>query len=319
MMKRTDRIRIGVIGIGHLGNYHLQKYQQLPDCEIVGVVDTIEERSLKAADVYNCEAYIDHRHLLDKVDAVSIAVPTGFHHEVAKDCLSEGIDVLLEKPIAVSLEQADELISIADNRGALLQIGFVERFNPAIEALGKVIGEPLFIEAHRLHPFFERGTDVDVILDLMIHDLDMILNFVKHPLKNVEAVGISVLSDNVDISNARITFQNGCVANVTASRVTAKVMQKIRFFGLEGYHSVDYGKRELVSLRRENGEGGTTEISANTMEVEHYDPLEREIRAFIQSVITRSVPLVSGSEGRKSLELALRIVEEINKGQGMIV
>jgi predicted dehydrogenase len=318
MMKRTDRVRIGVIGIGHLGNYHLQKYQQLSDCEIVGVVDTVEERSSKAAEIFNCDAFVDHRSLIDKVDAVSIAVPTGFHHEVAKDFLSEGIDVLLEKPIAVNLEQADELISIADSRGALLQIGFVERFNPAIEALEKVIGEPLFIEAHRLHPFFERGTDVDVILDLMIHDLDMILNFVKSPLKNVDAVGISVLSDNVDISNARITFQNGCVANVTASRVTGKVMQKIRFFGLEGYHSVDYGKRELVSLRRRIVEGGATEISANTVGVEDYDPLEREIRTFIQSVVTRSTPLVSGSEGRKSLELALRIVEAMNKGQGMI-
>jgi len=317
-MEQRRKIKVGVVGTGHLGNYHLQKYQKISDCEIIGTADIIKESSEKAAETYNCEALFDHRDLIGKVDAVSVAVPTRSHYEVTKDLLSAGIDVLLEKPICVTLEEADELISIAESKGAIFQIGFVERFNPAIAALEKVIEAPLFIESHRLHPFFERGTDVDVILDLMIHDLDIILNFVKSPLKNVEAVGVSVLSNEVDISNARITFQSGCVANITASRATGKVLQKIRFFGLEGYHSIDYGKRELVSLSRKKDANGQIEIGQNNVEVAAYDPLEKEIRAFVNSVITRESPLVSGKDGRKSLDLALRIIDEMNTGQGII-
>ena len=318
-MEQKRKIKVGVVGAGHLGNYHLQKYQKISDCEVVCTADIVRERSLKTAKEYQCEALSDHRELIGKVDAASVAVPTGFHYEVTKDLLSAGIDVLLEKPICVTLKEADDLISIAEIKGAIFQIGFVERFNPAIAALAKVIKTPLFIESHRLHPFFERGTDVDVILDLMIHDLDIILNFVDSPLKDVEAVGISVLSNNVDISNARITFRNGCVANVTASRVTGKVMQKIRFFGLEGYHSIDYGKRELVSLNRKMDTNGQMEIGQNDVNVENYDPLEKEIRAFINSVITRDAPLVSGREGRKSLELALCIIDKMNTGQEILL
>jgi predicted dehydrogenase len=187
----------------------------------------------------------DYRKLAGMVDAVSIAVPTGAHHEVASVFLNAGVDVLLEKPIAVTLAEADALIALADRAGLIFQIGFVERFNPAVAALHSVMGRPLFIESHRLHPFFERGTDVDVILDLMVHDLDIILHFVRSPVETVDAVGVSVLSEKVDIANARLTFASGCVANITASRVTAKTMQKIRF-GVEGYHAVDYQKRKLV-------------------------------------------------------------------------
>lgn len=316
MREGNGTIRVGVVGIGHLGTYHLQKYEKITECAIVGVADSIGDRADRAGETYGCEAFDDHRRLIGKVDAVSIAVPTKYHYDVTKDFLDAGVDVLLEKPIAITLEEADGLISRADAAGAIFQIGFIERFNPAIVALEKVMDEPLFIEAHRLHPFFTRGTDVDVILDLMIHDLDIILSFVKFPLKNVEAVGVSVLSDNVDISNARITFGNGCVANVTASRVTGKVMQKIRFFGLEGYHSVDCGKRELMSLSRKNDKGETG-IFQNNVEVESYDPLEREVRSFVHSVVTRTAPMVSGEEGRKSLELALRIIEKMNAGQGI--
>jgi len=306
---------MGVVGIGHLGNYHLQKYRMIPECSIVGVADIIEERARKAAESFACTAFADHRHLIGKVDAVSIAVPTKDHHAIARDFLAAGIDVLLEKPIASTLEEADELVRIAEEKNAVFQIGFVERFNPAIVALGSVIGEPLFIETHRLHPFFNRGTDVDVVLDLMIHDLDIILHFVKSPVETVDAVGVSVLSEEVDIANARVTFRNGCVANITASRVTGKNMQKIRFFGFEGYHSIDYEKRELVSLGTRHGPGGKMEILPNDVEVSRKDPLEEEIRAFVQSVISRTPPLVSGREGRKSLELALLIMEKIKSGQ----
>ena len=312
------KIKVGVVGIGHLGNYHLQKYQKLPNSEIVGVADIVEERTLSAAEKYDCDTFLDHRDFIGKVDAVSIAVPTLSHYRVAKDFLESGVDVLLEKPITETLEEADELVAIADKMGAILQIGFVERFNPAIVALNTVIGNPLFIESHRLHPFGERGTDVDVILDLMIHDLDIILHFVKSPVTDVEAVGVSVLSNKVDIANVRITFQNGCVANITASRITSKKLQKIRFFGVEGYHSVNYRKRELVSLGRKNGTNGRIEIVPNNIEVKEHDPLEEEIRSFLDSVIRRSSPLVSGKDGRESLKLALHIIEKMRTGEEFI-
>jgi len=305
------QIRIGVVGTGHLGSYHIQKYLKMPECRVVGVADLSEENARKAAAGRNFEILTDCRGLLGKVDAVSIAVPTGAHHEVAAIFLEAGIDVLLEKPIATTLAEAEELIQLADAKKLVFQIGFVERFNPAVTALRSVMGRPLFIESHRLHPFFERGTDVDVILDLMVHDLDIILYFVKSPVETVDAVGVSVLSDKVDIANARLTFAGGCVANITASRVTGKVMQKIRFFGVDGYHAVDFKKRALVSLNRRNGAGGQIEIAENPVEVIQTDPLEEEIRSFVRAVADRTPPAVPGRDGRDALELALRINDAI--------
>ena len=274
----------------------------------------VKESALLAAEKYNCDAIFDHRDLIGKVDAVSIAVPTVSHHKIAKDFLESGVDVLLEKPMAATLKEADELVAISDEKSAILQIGFIERFNPAIVALERVMGVPLFIESHRLHPFAPRGTDVDVILDLMIHDLDIILHFVKSSVRDVETVGVSVLSDKVDIANARITFESGCVANITASRITNKKLQKIRFFGVEGYHSVDYGKRELISLGRKNVSEGGIEIVRNNVEVKKEDPLEEEIISFLDSVVRRVPPLVSGNDGRESLKLALHIIEKMKTG-----
>ncbi|HTZ39953.1 MAG TPA: Gfo/Idh/MocA family oxidoreductase [Syntrophales bacterium] len=310
-------IRIGVVGIGHLGNYHLQKYQKLENVHIAGVADVDRSRSDKAAAAFGCAAFSDHRDLVDRVDAVSITVPTQAHHTVAKDFLAAGKDVLLEKPFTATLEEADDLIALAAAQDLVLQVGFIERFNPAIVALDKVIRQPLFIESHRLHPFVERGTDVDVVLDLMIHDLDLILHYVRSPITNVEAVGVSVLSDKVDIANVRLTFENGCVANITASRITLKHMQKLRFFGLEGYHSVDFSKREVVSLARREKERGKMEIGLNDVKVRPHDPLEEEIRAFVDCVVNRGIPRVSGLEARKSLELALLINEKMKTGKDL--
>ena len=311
--------RVGVVGIGHLGTYHLQKYAMLPDVRIAGVADTDLERAVKASENHHCEAYRDHRELIGKVDAVSIAVPTRNHYAVARDFLEAGVDVLVEKPMTATLGEADDLIKLSRSKRRILQVGFVERFNPAIVALEKVIGDPMFIETHRLHPFFNRGTDVDVVLDLMIHDLDIILHFVKSPVLKVEATGISVLSENIDIANARVIFRNGCVANITSSRITGKKMQKIRFFGMEGYHSVDYAERELVSLNRTKDADGVVRIGDNNVEIIMSDPLEAEITAFVQSVITRTPPAVSGEEGRKSLRLALRIIDAMKKNQEKIL
>ena len=308
-------LHVGVIGIGHLGNYHLQKYQKFEHVEIVGVADCDLSRAEKAAGIYNCSAYSDHRRLVDNVDAVSITVPARDHHTVARNFLIAGKDVLIEKPFTATLPEADELIRLAAEKNLILQVGFIERFNPAVVALDKVIRQPMFIESHRLHPFIERGTDVDVVLDLMIHDLDLILHYVPSPIKNVEAVGVHVLSDKVDIANVRLTFDNGCVANITASRVTLKHMQKLRFFGVEGYHSVDFSKRELVSVKRQEKEGGEIEIGLNAVQVAQYDPLEEEIRAFVDSVTQRTEPRVSGAEARKSLELALLINEKMKTGR----
>lgn len=314
-----QKIKVGVVGIGHLGKYHLQKYHQLAHCEIIAAADVIEERSASAAGLYQCRAMTDYRDMIGAVDAVSIAVPTRGHHETAKAFLEAGVHVLLEKPITETLEQADELIALADRNGLVLQIGFVERFNPAVVALGKVIQKPLFIEAHRLHPFYERGTDVDVILDLMVHDLDIILHFVNSPLQDVDAAGTAVLTDKVDITNARLRFANGCVANITASRISMKTMQKIRFFGLEGYHAVDCSKRDLLSLSRQVDPAGKIEIVQNHVEIIQKDPLGEEIRAFTEAVINKTPPPVSGREGRNVLAVALRILEEIRNAQERIL
>lgn len=308
-----EKTRVGVVGIGKMGNYHLQKYQMIQECSIAGICDIDGDCAIGAGKDHGYDTHDEHRSLIGKVDAVSIAVPTYAHHAIAKDFLENGVDVLLEKPITRTLEEADELIELAEANGAILQVGFVERFNPAITALADFLEHPLFIEAHRLHPFFERGTDVDVIVDLMIHDLDIILHFVASPVKNVDATGISVLSDQVDIANARITFENGCVANVTASRVTNKTMQKIRFFGEQGYNAVDYTKRELNSLYRRFDDQGKPVIGQNPVNIKMCDPLEAEIRSFVESVRTRQTPVVTGRDGRASLKLGLDIIDRMNE------
>lgn len=310
-MDREKYIRVGVVGIGHLGNYHLQKYAKISNCKITAVADTETARAGRAAALYNCQAFTDHKQMLGRVDAVSIAVPTGYHHQVARGFLAAGIDVLIEKPLCATLEEADDLLELAAKNNIVLQVGFVERFNPAVMALEKIITRPLFIEVHRIHPFFERGTDVDVILDLMIHDLDLVLKFVRQPVVNVEAVGLPVLSGKIDISNARLTFAGGCIANLTASRISAKTMQKLRFFGPEGYHSVDTRKREIISFNKIIGPDGKGQIVQNSIEVGSHDPLEEEIRSFINAVQTRARPVVSGEDGRSSLALAVEILQKM--------
>lgn len=317
MSAGEKNIKIGVVGIGHLGKYHLQKYQKLENCEIVGVADTMLERAQAAAKNYGCFASADYRDLLDKIDALSIAVPTGEHFKVAADFLAAGIDVLIEKPICSTVSEADRLIELARQKNLILQVGFVERFNPAVMALEKVITKPVFIEVHRLHPFFERGTDVDVILDLMIHDLDIVLKFVNSKVKSLEAVGVPVLSGKIDISNVRLSFDSGCIANITASRISAKTMQKIRFFSPEGYHAVDCQKREIISLNKIINSEGRQQIVQNNIEVGSHDPLEEEIRSFVEAVRNRTRPLVSGEDARESLNLAVEIVDKMKTSEAL--
>jgi len=315
---KHKKIKVGVIGIGHLGNYHLQKYRKLESCEIVAAADTSSERAQKAAQIHQCAAFSDYREMIGSVDAVSIAVPTSDHYNVARDFLAAGVDVLIEKPLCATLAEADDLIGLARKKQLILQVGFVERFNPAIMALENVIRKPLFIESHRLHPFFERGTDVDIILDLMIHDLDILVKFVDAPAISVEAMGVPILSDKIDIANARITFATGCTANITASRISAKTMQKIRFFSPEGYHSVDCQKREVLSFSKGTTDSGQMQIVQNHLEIGSHDPLEEEIRSFVDAVITRGRPPVSGEEARKSLALAVDIITKMKAAEDLL-
>lgn len=310
--KATQKLRVGVVGIGYLGKFHAEKYASIREAQIVGLVDILPERAKALADKLGTEAFSSHRSLLGKVDAVSVVVPTDHHYQVAKDFLRAGCDVLVEKPITSTLEQADELITMARKHGRILQVGHLERFNPAIPAAREKIRAPLFIESHRLTPFRGRGTEVDVVLDLMIHDLDIILSFVRSSVRNIHAVGVPVLTDKVDIANTRLEFEGGCVANITASRISFEDQRRIRVFQPDTYLTLDYASKEITLFHRVfNPESQRFQIAAEHIEAEPGDALEKEIRSFISSCLTRTGPEVSGEDARNALSVALRINEQI--------
>jgi len=305
-------LKVGVVGVGHLGQYHAQKYAAMPDVELVGLVDLDCDRAQEVADRCQTQVLTEVGDLLGRVEAVSIAVPTQAHHAVAGAFLKRGVHVLLEKPIARTLEEADDLIDLASQNAALLQIGHLERFNPAVRAARPFLDRPLFIEGTRINPFTERGTDVDVVLDLMIHDLDLVLHLVGQAPVRVEAVGVPVVTHLVDIANARLEFESGCVANLTASRVSGRSERKMRVFQADSYLSIDCGRRTLTRVRRvTRPEFPRPEMIEETPEVAVEDALETEIRAFVQAVRTGSPPPVTGGEGRQALRLALTVLREI--------
>jgi predicted dehydrogenase len=303
-------LRAGVIGVGYLGRFHAQKYAALENVDLVGIADVSRERAEEVAAEVGTTAFTDYRELLGQVDLVSIVVPTQYHFPVAKDSLEAGCHILLEKPVTQTVEEADELIRLAADRRLIFQVGHLERFNPAIMALKGVLKGPLFIESHRLAPFKPRGTDVNVVLDLMIHDIDIILNMVPSSVKLVNSVGVPVLSHEVDIANARLQFENGCVANVTASRVSREAMRKIRIFQPDAYISIDYQERK-ISIFRKGGDGfpipGLPNVTMEEKSFEQGDALLTEIRAFVDAVRTGSTPPVTGEDGKRALELALQI------------
>ncbi len=306
-------IRVGVVGVGYLGKFHAEKYARLENVELVGVVDIVADRAEAVATLLGTESFTDYRDLIGKVDAVSVVVPTPVHFPVSRDFLENSVDTLVEKPITETLEEADALIRVADSHGSIIQVGHLERFNPAVIALSKVVDEPLFIESHRLSAFKDRGTEVDVVLDLMIHDIDIILKFVDSELESMHAAGVPVMSSRVDIANARLIFKNGCVANVTASRISMKNMRKIRFFQKGTYVSVDYANHDITIIRKD-GPGTDLPVPGMSMErstFEKADSLETEIRSFVESVRTRQSPLVSAHDGRNALSVALDIIEQI--------
>jgi predicted dehydrogenase len=306
-----DEISVGVVGVGYLGRFHAEKYAQSHKANLVGVADIDEHRAREVSSDLGAEAFRDYRDLLGRVRCVSIAVPTQLHYSVAREFLAAGVDVLVEKPIAASLKEGEELVSLARSGGLMLQVGHLERFNPAIRRLEGVIKDPKFVECHRLAPFVERGTDVDVVLDLMIHDIDVIASLVRSPVKTVEAVGVPVLTDKPDIANARITFANGCIANVTASRVSMKRERKVRFFQPDAYISLDYDHRRAQIFYKPSQGAGWQDIRGETLEIAEGDALADEIDSFLDSVRSRSVPLVSGEEGLRALEIASMISQQL--------
>ena len=298
-------LRAAVIGVGYLGRFHAQKWAQVEGVKLVGVVDSDAARASAVAAEVGSLAYTDYRDLLGQVDLVSVVVPTERHYTVARDCLQAGVHVLVEKPITQGVDEADRLIELAANQGLILQVGHLERFNPAWLALRPHVTSPLFIEAHRLAPFKPRGTDVSVVLDLMIHDLDLILSVVESPVAEVRASGTPVLTDGIDIGNARIEFENGCVANLTASRVSIGTLRKMRLFLKDQYLAIDFGERRVNTARR--AEDPQQPIALKHIEVPVGDALMNEIEAFARAVRQGGPAPVSGEDGRRALALALEI------------
>ena len=304
-------IRTAVIGVGYLGKFHAQKYAQLKNSKLVAVVDANIEQAQEIAAAHHCEALTNYEQLLGKVDAVSIAVPTDLHYQVAAEFLTHGCHVLVEKPITTSIAQADKLIQLAKDNQCILQVGHLERFNPAMIALDKELEVARFIESHRLAPYNPRGTEVNVVLDLMIHDIDIIQTIVNAEIEKIDASGTPVLSQDTDIANARIVFKNGCVANVTASRVSNKTDRKMRIFQNDAYLSVDFQNRELAVYRKGKGEmyPGIPNIDMHTNTFDAADALLTEITHFLSCIEKQSTPKVTGLDGKRALQTAIDISE----------
>jgi predicted dehydrogenase len=303
-----QKVRVAVIGVGHLGNIHAKIYKELENCSLAAVCDIDTKRLEEVSGQLGIPGFLDYRQLLDKVDAVSIATPTRLHYEIAYEFLKKKVHTLVEKPFTSDIAQADKLIKIARENGCILQVGHIERFNSAFSATQKLIKEPRFIECHRLSPFPNRSLDVGVVLDLMIHDLDIVLGLVNSDLKKMDAVGVPVLTQFEDIANVRLTFKNGCVCNITASRISDEWMRKIRIFLNNAYISLDY-KNEEAFIYRKAG----LSITKDSLPIEKEQPLKRELESFIECVTENKPPLVSGSVAKQALSLALDIQKQIWK------
>lgn len=316
MASSETLLRTAVIGVGYLGRFHAQKYASLPGSQLVAVVDANAEAAAKVAGELGVEALGDHRALIGRVDAVSLAVPTPLHHRIGCELLEQGVHVLMEKPIATTVLEARELIEAARRRGCVLQVGHLERFNPAVVAAIARLKAPRFVESHRLAPFKQRGTDVSVVLDLMIHDIDLIQELVGAPIESIDAIGASVFSGEIDIVNARIKFEGGCVANTTASRISLKQERKIRIFQDDAYLSIDMQQKILSVIRKKDAAAAVESPAQVSIEEESFDQgdaLRDEIAAFLHAVRTRSEPVVTGEDGLRALETATRITELVQR------
>ena len=330
----SGKLKIAVIGVGHLGKEHARIYSDMPDVSLAGIVDINKERGEEAAQRYNTKYYSSYKDILDKVNAVSVVVPTKSHYEIAKELLENGIPVLVEKPMTGTVSEAEELIRLSKSNNTVLQPGYVERFNPAIQAIQKLDVSLKFIECHRLSPFTFRSADISVVFDLMIHDIDIILYLSKSKVKKIDAVGVNVISNKEDIANARIQFENGCVANITASRVSFEPMRKIRLFSEDSYISLDYQKQEamiykkspeltLKSINVEDKDVSTIKdlksfvfgdlLKIERIKMDNQEPLKKEIESFVNCIKNGENPVVSGEEGLTAIKTASIIKDEIEK------
>ncbi|OFW22815.1 MAG: oxidoreductase [Acidobacteria bacterium RIFCSPLOWO2_02_FULL_59_13] len=315
----TEPTKVAVVGVGRFGQQHVRVYHELPEAELVGIFDADAARCEEIAKEYGCRAFTSLQDVFGQVQAASVAVPTKSHAEIGCKLLEAGIDVLVEKPIAASLGETDALIAAAEKHNRILQVGHLERFNPAVEAARAIAHSPLFFEAHRLSIFSPRSLDIDVVLDLMIHDLDIVLSLVDSEPEEIHAVGLPVLTPKVDIANVRIGFQNGCVANFTASRVSTEQVRKLRWFQPQEYVSVDYARQNGVVIRVENAasghvahSGGEPKLTFRRLDPPRQEPLQRQLQEFLRNVQLRQVPTVDGKQGRRALELAHHILERIH-------
>jgi predicted dehydrogenase len=311
-------IRVGVVGVGALGQHHARVYASLPNVCLAGVVDSLPGRAEQIAGPLHAAAFADYRELLGKVDAVSIATPTTLHAEVGEWFLKQGVSVLVEKPISNTIEGADRLIEAARQSGCVLQVGHLERFNPAVRALREVVRRPRFFEAHRMGLFSPRSLDIDVVLDLMIHDLDIICLLTSSPPVSVSAVGIAILTKRIDIANARVQFEDGCVANVTASRVSMEKIRKLRLFQRQEYLSLDYTRQDVTifSLTR-SAAAGSPQIVSRKLAPPQKEPLAEELRAFLGAVAGSEPVECTGEDGKKALSLALQILAQAEAAQAL--
>lgn len=312
----SDVVRVGVVGVGHLGRHHARLLAAASGARLVAVADASADRAAAAAQATGAEAMTDYRAMIGKVDAVSIAVPTIDHLRVARDFLNAGIHVLVEKPMTATLAEAEELLAVADRTGCVLAVGHTERFNPAVAAAIPLISAPRFIEVHRLSGFPERSLDIDVVFDVMIHDLDIVLAIDHTEVVSVDAVGVPVLSHKVDIANARLKFASGCTVNLTASRISRDRVRKVRFFQRDLYVSVDYGEQELEAYRIVPRAGERPAIEGGAVPVAKGEPLGRELQDFVDAIRERRAPRVTGRDGYRALVLATRVAEAIQANEG---
>ncbi len=304
-------MRVAVVGVGHLGKHHARILSDLPGVTLVGAADINRDRAAEVASTYRTTPFADWRDLLDRVEAVTIATPTETHREIAEAFLARQIHVLVEKPMTPTTRDADRLLQVAQDRGAVLAVGHTERFNPAVTFVKPLVCEPRFIEVHRLATFPERSLDIDVVFDLMIHDLDLVLDIVGGEVTEIEAVGVPVLTPRVDIANVRLRFAGGCIANLTASRISRDRVRKIRFFQRDAYISIDYAGQEAEMWRLVARPGAPAGIEGGKLEIAREEPLKRELEDFVAALREGRPPVVTGQQGRAALALAERVVERM--------
>lgn len=314
-MKNKNKTKVAVIGVGSLGQHHARIYAEMDHVTLVAVVDADLGRAKKIALKFGCRHYADLSELDESVDAASVVVPTSEHYTVSKVLLERGVHLLLEKPITKTLAEADDLITLSKKTGAMLQVGHIEQFNTGVIKLKEYLLNPQFIECHRVASFVGRGTDVHVILDLMIHDIDIILSLVPSELVEIRASGTSVLTEMIDIANARLAFSNGCVANITASRISVDRLRKIRIFQADAYFSLDYANQEMQVCRRLVQPDGELKITTEKITTKKEESLKGELQSFISSIQQGTIPKVSGEDGRRALDVALQIVDLVKNVQ----